>query len=201
MRYRSALEKEMTAFENLIATKQHMVISLPDSKSARDAARLEDAQLLGDTRDRDREYFGSGDSRSSSVSRASARRFSATGRDQPSLIVDVREFRSTLPSLLHSVGFAILPRTINVGDYILSEEICVERKGISDLHQSFASGRLFNQAESMTKHYKFPCLLIEFSPEKSFALQVRWAFGYTRPLVFSMDRVLYHCPPGALLDV
>ena len=47
-----------------------------------------------------------------------------------------------------------------------------ERKGISDLFQSFASGRLYNQAESMGKHYLHPCLLIEFHPDKSFNLQV-----------------------------
>ena len=49
----------------------------------------------------------------------------------------------------------------------------LERKGISDLFQSFASGRLYNQAESMGKHYEHPCLLIEFHPDKSFNLQVR----------------------------
>ena len=68
--------------------------------------------------------------------------------------------------------FAVVPRTIVVGDYILSPEICVERKGISDLFQSFASGRLYNQAEAMSKYYKFPCLLIEFSADKAFALIV-----------------------------
>jgi ERCC4-type nuclease len=34
---------------------------------------------------------------------------------------------------------------VQVGDYILSPEICVERKGIQDLFQSFSSGRLFTQ--------------------------------------------------------
>ena len=47
----------------------------------------------------------------------------------------------------------------------------MERKGISDLFQSFQSGRLFNQAETMTKTYKYPCLLIEFSADRSFILQ------------------------------
>ena len=89
------------------------------------------------------------------------------------IVVDVREFRSTLPSKLHYSNFHLVPRTIYVGDYVLSTEICVERKGISDLFQSFASGRLYNQARSMTKHYKYPCLLIEFSPDKPFSLIVR----------------------------
>lgn len=55
---------------------------------------------------------------------------------------------------------------------LLGADIAVERKGITDLFQSFASGRLYNQVEAMSKYYKSPCLLIEFSPEKSFSLQV-----------------------------
>lgn len=54
----------------------------------------------------------------------------------------MREFRSTLPSILHAAHMLIIPVTLQVGDYILSPEMCVERKSIPDLQQSFASGRL-----------------------------------------------------------
>jgi hypothetical protein len=63
-------------------------------------------------------------------------------------------------------------RFLQVGDYILSPEICVERKSLADLFQSFNSGRLYNQAEAMTRYYKTPVLLIEFDQDKSFSLQV-----------------------------
>ena len=33
-----------------------------------------------------------------------------------------------------------------VGDYVLSPELCVERKSLPDLRQSLASGRLYHQA-------------------------------------------------------
>lgn len=58
------------------------------------------------------------------------------------VIVDMREFRSTLPSLLHAAKHLVIPATLTVGDYILSPDICVERKSLSDLVQSFTSGRL-----------------------------------------------------------
>lgn len=48
--------------------------------------------------------------------------------------------------------------------------MCVERKSISDLKQSFISGRLYHQAEAMSRHYKMPILLIEFDRDKAFAL-------------------------------
>uniref|UniRef100_A0A0A9ZJ13 DNA repair endonuclease XPF n=2 Tax=Lygus hesperus TaxID=30085 RepID=A0A0A9ZJ13_LYGHE len=92
----------------------------------------------------------------------------------PKIIVDMREFRSELPSLLHKRGIEIEPVTIQVGDYILSPEMCVERKSISDLIGSLGSGRLYTQALAMTRHYAKPILLIEFDENKPFALQGRY---------------------------
>ncbi|POV99012.1 hypothetical protein PSHT_13729 [Puccinia striiformis] len=89
----------------------------------------------------------------------------------PKVVVDVREFRSSLPSLLHAGNFRIEPTTLLVGDYILSPEMCVERKSIADLIQSFNSGRLYQQCETMSAHYKTPILLIEFDEKKSFTLE------------------------------
>jgi DNA excision repair protein ERCC-4 len=56
----------------------------------------------------------------------------------------MREFRSALPSLLHASKMIIVPATLTVGDYILTPEICVERKSIPDLVLSFNSGRLYD---------------------------------------------------------
>ena len=36
------------------------------------------------------------------------------------IVVDMREFRSSLPSLLHEIQLNIVPVTLLVGDYILS---------------------------------------------------------------------------------
>ncbi len=84
----------------------------------------------------------------------------------------MREFGSSLPCVLHQQGIKILPVTLEVGDYILSPDICVERKSIADLFSSFSSGRLYHQAETMSRYYRLPVLLIEFSQDKSFSFQV-----------------------------
>lgn len=88
------------------------------------------------------------------------------------VIVDMREFMSSLPNILHQKGMRIIPVTLEVGDYILSPLICVERKSIQDLFQSFTSGRLYNQVDTMVRYYRIPVLLIEFSQDKSFSFQV-----------------------------
>lgn len=67
------------------------------------------------------------------------------GNQGKKIIVDMREFRSELPSLIHKRGIDIEPVTIEVGDYILTPDICVERKSVSDLIGSLQNGRLFNQ--------------------------------------------------------
>lgn len=86
----------------------------------------------------------------------------------PRVVVDVREFRSALPSLLHGNSILIVPCQLTVGDYVLTPDICVERKSVRDLIASLRNGRLYNQAETMLQHYKNPLLLIEFDENKSF---------------------------------
>ena len=64
-------------------------------------------------------------------------------------------------SVLQQANLEIVPVTLEVGDYVLSSDVCLERKSLSDLIGSLGSGRLYNQATSMTRCYKTPCLLIE----------------------------------------
>lgn len=66
-------------------------------------------------------------------------------KEKRDIAVDVREFRSSLPSILHQGGMRLAPVTLTVGDFVLSNVHCVERKSISDLFGSFASGRLYSQ--------------------------------------------------------
>lgn len=63
---------------------------------------------------------------------------------------------------------------ITVGDYVLSPDICVERKSISDLIQSLHGGRLYNQCQQMTRFYPKAILLIEFDQNRPFHLQGKY---------------------------
>ncbi|KAF9913274.1 hypothetical protein EC991_000036 [Linnemannia zychae] len=148
--YLSALRREKDSFTRLIQTKSTMVLPIGDTFTK----QVQDQSLLRNIHTR---IAGGG----------------KTGEEQPPprIVVDAREFRSSLPSILHSQGMVLDPCTITVGDYVLSPNICVERKSISDLIQSFASGRLYTQVEAMTVHYTRPVLLIEFDEDKSFSLQ------------------------------
>ncbi|KAJ5699053.1 hypothetical protein N7462_001058 [Penicillium macrosclerotiorum] len=146
-RYLSVVRREKDSFTKLIKEKGNMAVTLTHDKSAEDPQE----QFL----------------RTVNTRIAGGGRLAATA-SPPRVVVDVREFRSALPSLLHGNNMVVIPCQLTVGDYILTPDICVERKSIRDLITSLRNGRLYNQAETMLQHYKNPLLLIEFDQNKSF---------------------------------
>jgi DNA excision repair protein ERCC-4 len=151
-RYLSSVRREKDAFTKLIREKATMPIQLGHDDD--DANGEENSSSLLRT----------------VTSRIAGGQISATA-EKPRVIIDAREFRSSLPSLLHAKGFQLIPITLKVGDYILTPDVCVERKSISDLISSLNSGRLMEQCENMVKYYDLPTLLIEFSEAKSFSME------------------------------
>lgn len=125
----------------------------------------------------------------------------------------MREFRSSLPFILHGHSLEIEPLTIEIGDYILSPDVCVERKSIQDLISSFADGRLYHQAEAMCANFKSPILLIEFDPGKAFSMQCYTDFraelsvnDLTSKLVllclhFPKLKLIWSCSPNATAEI
>ncbi|RKP00956.1 hypothetical protein CXG81DRAFT_12593 [Caulochytrium protostelioides] len=151
--YLSSIRREKQAFETLIHEKSVMAIPIQQD------GRLHEAKD-------DDAFIKQVSSRVAGGQTAS--KANAVPRQ---VIVDVREFRSSLPNLIHQHGMAVRPCTLEVGDYILTPNICVERKSIPDLISSFKSGRLYTQAMAMCAHYATPVLLIEFESGRSFHLQ------------------------------
>jgi DNA excision repair protein ERCC-4 len=148
-RYLSAVRREKDAFTRLIKERANMALTLNNNANLapeESFLRTINTRIAGGGR-------------------------LAASIEPPRVVVDVREFRSSLPSLLHGRSMVIVPCMLTVGDYVLTPQICIERKSVRDLIGSFANGRLFNQVESMMEHYKHPMLLIEFDQNKSFTLE------------------------------
>nr|CCA20443.1 DNA repair endonuclease XPF putative [Albugo laibachii Nc14] len=153
--YLQEISQEKSAFERLIHQKAHLVIP---------SATMD---VPFDVKMRSQHHANAYSMDTRTGGRANQRLKKLSYQ----VIVDIREFRSALPSMLHKKALKVVPITLEVGDYILSPAICVERKSVSDLFGSLNSGRLYNQVEQMMKHYKIPVVLIEFSEKKAFALQ------------------------------
>ena len=151
-RYLSAVRREKDAFTRLIRERGAMAITL--NHAAHDA-----------TTDLESNYL-----RTVNTRIAGGGRLAATAAP-PRVVIDVREFRSSLPSLLHARSMIVVPCMLTVGDYVLTPTLAVERKSVRDLISSLNNGRLYAQAETLTEHYKDPMLLIEFDAGKSFTLE------------------------------
>ncbi|TQS35908.1 hypothetical protein Golomagni_03658 [Golovinomyces magnicellulatus] len=150
-RYLSSVRREKDSFTSLIKQKSKISVVL-----GHDALGVEETQ----------ESF----LRTVNTRIAGGGKILATAQP-PRVVVDIREFRSSLPSLLHGRNMVVVPCMLTVGDYIISPNICVERKSTRDLISSLNNGRLYYQAEAMMQHYKLPMLLIEFDQNKSFTLE------------------------------
>ncbi|KAJ7114960.1 hypothetical protein C8R44DRAFT_226027 [Mycena epipterygia] len=148
-KYLAGIRKEKDSFQRLIKERGSMLLPIFEER--------------GD---------GRGDAIIKTISTRIAGGRRELSKEPSQIIVDMREFRSTLPSLLHASNMLVIPATLTVGDYILTPDICVERKSLPDLISSFNSGRLYTQCELMSVHYKHPILLIEFEEDKAFSLEV-----------------------------
>lgn len=75
--------------------------------------------------------------------------------------VDSRELKSQVPKILKELGAHLEVRTLDVGDYIVSEDVAIERKAANDFIQSIIDGRLFDQAKRLKEAYSRPVIIIE----------------------------------------
>ena len=77
------------------------------------------------------------------------------------IVVDEREKPSGVPDLLKEFGLQVEYKMLDVGDYVVSWECAVERKGERDFLKSLYSGRLFDQAHRLCETYDRPVLVVE----------------------------------------
>ncbi len=77
------------------------------------------------------------------------------------IIVDHREYRSNVVRNLTIKGTLVEPQQLDVGDYILSSRIGVERKKIDDFLESLIDGKLFKQIAQLRDAYSRPVMILE----------------------------------------
>lgn len=77
------------------------------------------------------------------------------------IFIDDREKRSKILNYLRKMGVKVLISRLNVGDYIISKDIIIERKKIDDLVNSLIDGRLFEQVKNMLRYSTRPLIIVE----------------------------------------
>jgi Fanconi anemia group M protein len=77
------------------------------------------------------------------------------------IVVDHREYRSNVVRNLAIKGTFIEPEQLDIGDYVLSSRIGVERKNVDDFLESLIDGKLFKQMAQLRDAYSRPILILE----------------------------------------
>ena len=83
------------------------------------------------------------------------------------ITADNREKNSGIPGSLQSRFVNVQMAQLSVGDYIIDNEIVIERKTKEDFVQSLIDGRLFAQCAKMRKTGMIPLFIVEGNPYKT----------------------------------
>ncbi len=113
---------------------------------------------------------------------------------KPIIYVDTREFRSDVVKYL-SENYSIVAKQFEVGDYIISDRIAIERKKVEDFLESLKDGRLFSQMVEMRRNYEVPILIIEgeslfirgFHENSIYGALASIISDYKIPIIFTKD--------------
>jgi len=114
------------------------------------------------------------------------------------IYVDPREVRSRVFRLLEESGCEVVLKSLEIGDYVLSDRVCVERKTAEDFLSSFLDSDrdLFRQMSDLARTYNRPLLILEgeglYSARQVHPNAVRGvlasiAIDFGVPIIFSRD--------------
>jgi len=98
--------------------------------------------------------------------------FSEEKGEQIIIFIDSREQASSVnKELFEKPNIKVIMKPLDVGDYILSKDVCVERKTTLDFISSLIDGRLFNQMKNMRENYAKPLVIIEGNINEMYTLR------------------------------
>jgi len=113
------------------------------------------------------------------------------------VFVDQREIRSHVARSLEKLGMDIVLRTLEVGDYVVSDRVGIERKTVDDFLSTLMDGRdLFGQISDLRRTFDRPLLIIEgeglYTARQIHANSIRGvlssiAVDFGVPIIFSRD--------------
>lgn len=115
------------------------------------------------------------------------------------IFVDYRDLRSPVAKELDKLGADMTFVNLEVGDYVLSDRVCVERKTTEDFLSSWLQDRkLFSQVMNISFAYERPLLIVEGVPEELFTSRMvnpKAVWGVLRTIAIS-----FRCPVFYMLN-
>ncbi|RLI34777.1 DEAD/DEAH box helicase [Candidatus Bathyarchaeota archaeon] len=112
-------------------------------------------------------------------------------KPQLKVLVDYREGATPTVRELLRLGVAVELKSLEIGDYVVSGEVAVERKRLEDFARSLMDGRLFEQARSLVSAYPRAVLLVEgenlgvnLSPQAFWGALLSLLYDFKLPVVW-----------------
>lgn len=112
------------------------------------------------------------------------------------IITDFREKNTYLLKELMALGADVKMQRLNVGDYLLSDKVCVEIKKVADFVDSIIDGRLISQMKDL-RQYDFPLVIVEgeediyaqrkIHPNAIRGMIARIMFGFQIPILHTQS--------------
>lgn len=119
--------------------------------------------------------------------------------DDIQIVVDNRELKSGVAKTLFENNVRIIPEQLEVGDYVLSEQICCERKSVRDFVDSMLDARIFTQAKDLLNNFEKPFIIVEgeedvyavrnVHPNSIRGLILSLSLDFRIPIIFTKDHV------------
>ncbi|MEM7821336.1 MAG: ERCC4 domain-containing protein [Candidatus Aenigmatarchaeota archaeon] len=81
---------------------------------------------------------------------------------KPSKVFIISDFREEeVIENFKKLGVAVNKQSLEIGDFVVSKQVVIERKTHNDFVSSIIDGRIFEQAYSMRKNFEKPILIVE----------------------------------------
>lgn len=116
--------------------------------------------------------------------------------DGVKIIADNREQAGGVVRSLHESGAKMEMRNLDIGDFVLSDRIIVERKTWPDLLSSLVDGRLFSQLKAMQSYPK-PFVVLEGAREGGHGLSHEAVYGALASIVVDLGIPIMHTEDAA----
>jgi Fanconi anemia group M protein len=81
--------------------------------------------------------------------------------DKPHVVADTREFHAEVVKALARRNVPVESEQLEVGDYVVSDRLGIERKEAGDYAASLTDGRLFEQVKGLRDAYAAPLVILE----------------------------------------
>ncbi|MCP8316192.1 MAG: DEAD/DEAH box helicase [archaeon] len=114
-------------------------------------------------------------------------------KEAPLIFADNRETINIIENL-RNLGARVEVKSLDVGDFILSDDVAVERKTVEDFIRSVIDGRLFKQIIAMKDAYRRPIMILQGELKDAIGIGESAFFGALASIIsdFQVPIIISH---------